>query len=176
MVKFRILAAAALLAASSSSSFAATKAKDAAWLVAKADAKRWTAALLVGVAKSGRYNVASYKDGMDQAWSLAASIEDSQEGIHRKRVAAVPSAESLSLKILELNLLYVYGNIFPRLVDESTDLAPGRAYAGGDLHVAIEEADYRTKFASLSAGAEFPPRLVHALPGPRRDSPAGSSR
>lgn len=174
MTAFRAVAAAALFAISAPPAFAAPKAKGAAWIAAKADARRWTAALLEGVAKSGQYDVAAFKAYMDRAWDLAESTETAQKKLHSKRVAAVPAAKDLSRKMLELNLLYVYGNIFPRLVDESTDLAPGRAYAGGDLHASIEEEDFRAQAAALRNGAEFPPHLMRELPRPRRAAAAGS--
>ncbi|MDP3543627.1 MAG: hypothetical protein Q8T11_14245 [Elusimicrobiota bacterium] len=135
-----------------------------AWRQAKAKARRWTDSLLKGVAKSGKYDVANYKTTLDDVWRMCANIERAEFALHKKRLAAVPGEEKRSKKILELNLLYVYGNIIPRLIDESTALAPGRAYAGTDLAVSIEERPYREQIEVLQLASRAPPELMPAMP------------
>jgi hypothetical protein len=134
--------------------------KSPAWTAAKADAQRWRDNLLAGVAKTGQYDVASFQKTLDEAWRIAARIEGHERTLHLKRIKAVPEQKKLSREIMELNLLYVYGNILPRILDESTELAPGRAYAGGDLKVAISETDFRAREAAQRVGAEFPEKLM----------------
>ena len=158
-------------------SFGAVKADRAgeaapSWETAKADAQRWTAALLSGVEKDGRYDVESFKTHLAEAWRLAANIERAQRSLDRKRAAAVPAEKRLSRRMLELNLLYVYGNVFPRVIDESTDFAvPGRVYAGGELKTSIDEETYRARDAALRNASHAPADLMPELPGPEPQKP-----
>lgn len=139
-----------------------------AWVRAKADARRWTDNLLAKVRADPRFDAASFDGKLGEAWKMAANIERGERERDAERAKAVPKERARSRRILELNLLYVYGNVLPRILDESTSEAlPGRAYAGKDLALAIEEEPYRRRYAALVKGYQVSADLLMDFPPPK---------
>lgn len=171
------LAGSVLIACSFLTPFAATASKpdvasekkvvpSAPWIMAKAAARHWTDDLLAAIKKSDRYEVADFEVKLEKAWKICEFIQRKQWEHHEKRIAAYPAKKDISRDIFELNVLYCFGNILPRVLDESTTHAPGRAYVP-ELAVAIEEASYRERFAKLRDAGAFPADIILEMP-PRK--------
>lgn len=140
------------------------------WETARADARIWTDELLKGITRDKSYDVESFKTAMEKVWAMAENIDRNQRKLHKARLAAAPKEKKLLGKLLDLRLLYVYGNILPRIIDESTVTAPGRAFLKSKLVLAISEEDFRAKDAALRARSKLSDELWDAFPP--RETPA----
>ncbi|HXT02384.1 MAG TPA: hypothetical protein VN915_17050 [Elusimicrobiota bacterium] len=152
-----LLAAALVLP---SASPAAEKAAPAApWVKAKDDARRWIDAVLASAAKSGQS--ADLRSELETAWARAAGAEAAERRLNDKRLVAAPKQAAQSQRLLELDLLYLYGRVLPRLLDESAmNDAPGRGRAGGEWANVIDEESYREQSAALRKTLSVPAELA----------------
>jgi len=156
---------AALLLPSASFAAEGKAASPAPWLKAKDDARRWTDAVLASAAKAGAD--AGLRAELETAWSRAEGAESAERRLNDKRLAAAPKQAARSQKLLELDLLYVYGAVLPKLLEDGVDAyAPGRGKAGGELKSVLDEDAYRQRSTMLSRGLTVPPELLSALPAP----------
>lgn len=139
-------------------------APPAPWIKAKDDARRWTDAVL---AKTPEPQAAGLRAELETAWSRAKGAETAERRLNDKRLVASPKQAAQSQRLLELNLLYVYGAVLPRMLEESVDAAaPGRGRAGGELTPALDDADYQARSAELRRVLAVPPELVRETPAP----------
>ena len=158
------LLALAILLPSASFASDAQAVPPAPWVKAKDDARRWTDAVL---AKTPETEAAGLRPELESAWSRAYGAEAAERRLNDKRLAASPRQAAQSQRLLELDLLYVYGAVLPRLLEESVDAAaPGRGSAGGELAPVLDEAAYRARAAELSRGLAVRPELVRGTPAP----------
>lgn len=156
--------AAALLVPSSPFASGVKPVPPAPWLKAKDDARRWMDAVL---AKTPEPDVEGLRAELETAWSRAAGAEAAERRLNDKRLAASPKQAAQSQRLLELNLLYVYGGLLPRMLEDGVDRsAPGRGRAGGELTPALDEAAYQARSEALRKVLAVPPELVRETPAP----------
>lgn len=158
--------------ASRASEAPAPKPRAPSWRQAKTDARRWTDELLRGVARDKSYDLDSFKSVTRKMWDLAANAERRERDFHEKRLAAVPNEKRLLRRLLNLRLLYIYGNILPRVLEESTANTPGRAYLHSKITLAIEEQPFRAEETSLRRASQAPEKLWGSPPPPGAADPA----
>lgn len=150
----------------------ASKPAPPSWQQAKADVRRWTDELLEGVARDKNYDLDSYKSSMREMWDIAANAERKERDFHKKRLAAVPDEKRLLKRLMNLRLLYIYGNVLPRVLDESTANTPGRGHLHSKIALAIEELPFRAEEAALRLASKAPEKLWRSPPPPGAVPPA----
>jgi len=159
------LLAAALLLPSASFAAGEKPVGPAAWEKARDDARRWTDAVLAAAAKAGAENVPGFRSEMERAWGMAQNAESAERRLNEQRLRAAPKQAAQEQKILELNLLYVYGCLLPEILEESAmTYAPGRGRAGGELARPIDETRYQAESAALSRSLNLPAELAPRAP------------
>jgi hypothetical protein len=158
------LLAAALLLPGASFASGPKAVPPAPWIKAKDDARRWTDAVL---ARTPEPQAAGLGAELETDWSRASGAETAERRLNDKRLVASPRQAAQSQRLLELNLLYVYGAFLPRMLEESVDAAaPGRGRAGGELAPALDDEAYRSRSAELRRALAVPPELVRETPAP----------
>jgi hypothetical protein len=155
--KALILFAALLL---SGSAIARAAVSEPSWQDAKDQAHRWTGEMIENIARDGRYDVEDFKSHFRDVWATAKNIETTERTQHKKRLAAAPQERRLMERIFELRMLYIYGNLLPRILDESTSHAPGRAFMDSKLVLAIEEPDFRARHSALRRQSRLSDELL----------------
>lgn len=147
------------------------------WPEVKARASRAQDALLARVAADPAFDAASYRSSLAEAWRLVEKMEESERGraavlngrLHEEVAGgAITEGErtrrsNAVARLFQLRMLFAYGNLMPRILDESVTVdgrQVGRDYAGADWRLEFTEDEMRAVHPGYRAATGFPNGLL----------------
>ncbi len=183
-----LLASASLSAAQAAMSPARRAEIDAQvsqWTEAKARGRRATDALLARIAADRAYDAASFRKAMADTWRMLEGLEQGERRRQQKLEERLATTASLGIisgteravrseavdRLFQLRMLSVYGDILPRILDESVRVNNrdiGRHYAGADWRQVLTEDEMRLVHVDYRAATGLSLDLL--------DDPANSAR
>lgn len=129
------------------------------WQDVKSQSRRMLDTYKENMARDTRFNGVAYGPKIEKAWPTILKAEDSERGrflklrgvLDRDYRAAKLAAEDWNLrtsavnKLENLRMLYLYGNMLPRIIDQTTEDAgfKGRELAGPDWELVLTEDEYK---------------------------------
>jgi hypothetical protein len=154
------------------------EAQAARWPEAKARALRGFQAMSAAIAADSRLDHARFQSHIDEAWEAALRIEAREQRrreLLEVRLEAenggVPTGEqarrsrALS-RLFELRMLFTYGNLMPRIMDETVTedgRQAGRALAGPDWQIDISQDEMRALHQGVRDATGFPSDALDGL-------------
>ena len=162
-----LVIAAGLLGCANLVAFAQTSArrseienKSARWKEVKAQSKRVSEHMFGAVAADARFDIEQMRKVMAEAWGWCEGLETMErkrevfllniiEGqFSEKKISQderLRKSESVS-KLIQLRMLYIYGNLVPNILDQFCDIdgVTGRAWAGPEWQIHLGKEDFET--------------------------------
>ncbi len=146
------------------------------WQEAKSKAALTRDVFLSGIAQDSRLNYESFRSHIEKAWSFCEGIErmeDSRQQYLSKLLHDEFSKGSISAdewlrrtdlvsKIFQIRMLFTYGNLMPRILDEATEQTgkQGRFYAGPGWGILLNQEEMRNLHKEYKELVGFPPQVL----------------
>lgn len=130
------------------------------WAGQKSKAEKMVTLFLKNIKERSEFNYDDFKSHLDKAMSLSADIEKREQKRLKKmkgvldellssgRISAQEKEkrEKALTAIIQLRMLYVYGNLLPRILDESVVIngqRSGKQFAGSDWKIQVTEEEFK---------------------------------
>lgn len=127
------------------------------WQEVKSKARRTKNEFLSTIAQDSRFDYRSFQGPIAEAWSICEGIEQTernrQEHLSRLLDEELSKGEislgervrrgGIVAKIFQIRMLFTYGNLMPRILDESTAASgqQGRLFAGPEWEVVLSQEE-----------------------------------
>lgn len=140
------------------------------WASQKSKAEKMVTLFLKNIKERSEFDRDDFKAHLDEAESLLADIEKREQKLLKKLkgildellssgqigVQEKGNREKAVTTIVQLRMLYIYGNLLPRILDECVVIngqQTGKQFAGSDWKIQITEEEFKklqTDYASAS--------------------------
>ncbi len=146
------------------------------WQEVKSKASWTKNKFLSGIARDSKFNYQSFQSQIEEAWSLCENIERTERNRQGYLLGLLDKAFSkgkisqdeqihragIVSKIFQIRMLFTYGSMMPRILDESTEESgqQGRLYAGPEWEGVLTQEEMKSLHGEYRTLSGFPPDLL----------------